>query len=310
MTYKPFHLATALLLAGAFVVVAGAEEVSLKLDLKPGDAKKVIIMAKTKGSAVLVDERIQGETSVSLRYDFEVESVDSQGNMVMKAKLRHIRADRQATIGGDREYNPFANENGLAPIQEIARVVVDLPFTFTLEPSGRVLHLASDPATQEALAQKADLVPAKVAQMMTDEEKDAFVQRILAHLNAESVEADMRKLFHLAPDAPVEVGESWPLDPVNDNNGEVVIERTVTITDRKAGRLYGVLKGKLSTPEAKKDEVEFIVDGDVQAQLHFDTVSGLCVFQEYTLHADMTDPAGVFKERRIVQEGRIEMSDL
>ncbi|MCP4645735.1 MAG: hypothetical protein GY851_35145 [bacterium] len=293
-------LPVVLLIAGLALGASAQDgKTPLTLKLEPGATRVIEVRAKVTSERKMLGDQIRHLADITARYNLKVESVDKDGDIKFSAVLKTLQATEDSTIG-DHEFNPFGNTEGRSPLQEIARVVIDMPFSFVASKSGEVKAVHVSKKAQEAIAEKADLVPAKIADDMTDKEKQEFVDRILVRLRAKACGADMAKIFSVLPEEPVGPGDTWTVKPVKGPGSSATIRREMHYVKREGNLITVDVKGQFASKPGKD---EFDVKGTIKGTLSIDAETGLCQSGTYDVVTKGKDRDGVFSDMKASIKG-------
>jgi len=262
-----------------FLVAAlGCQEskVDLSINLKPGDERSVVVTETSKEAMKIGANTIRGNANSEIHYGFKAVDVGSGGDVTMEATIGSCSYSESADFGAGSVV-PFQNARGRSPIQELMERLVDKKFTFVLSSKGEVKSLSGAAEIRKRLEAEADLKALKGMENFSDSQRKEFVDGFFDGFSEKAFIANMDRIFHVLPPAPVRRGGSWTNAPINNATPESIEQRTLTLESIEANKV--TLKSAIAvTAAAGKSKATSAGAGTGSVVL--DRFSGLCVRQE------------------------------
>lgn len=205
------------------------EKIALKLNLKPGDQRKMTADVDMKITVSAPGREEQMNMSMGLGMSFDVLEVDDAGVHTLKTTCDRVRMNMSGgpmSIEYDSD-NPDAQQN---PLTQPLAAMVGTSLTMKVTPEGKTLEVSGMDEMADKMGAK--LPPAARANL--DQQ-------------AKGMTNQFDQMMAFLPKEPVDIGDSWSatMEMATDPNMPMSVDATYTLYDRKEGVAIIKVDGKM-----------------------------------------------------------------
>lgn len=207
-----------------------SEKVSLKLNLKQGERRKMAMAIDSRITASAGGRRQDIEVSIGFGVTFDVEDVDANGVQTLKVTYDRV----QVRISGGPQTIRYDSAAGGPdnPATRMYAAMVGASLVTRITPEGETLEVRGLDELAERLAANA---PPGTADQIRKQ--------------AQGMTGMFDQMKAVYPGKPVGIGDSWTsrMDVTSDPNMPLIVDATYTLNDRNSGVAIIGIDGKVSS---------------------------------------------------------------
>ncbi len=266
------------ILAGVCIVLvlllslSGRDKVQYRLRLEKGRKYYCKNVMEMKIAHILEGNVQETEQTMGFGYDFDVEDVNTNGDMLVKWTYRLIQF-RQKGPTGLMEYDSSKKDSQPhAQAQPVATLLGE-SFLVKLTPQGRVKEIKGLEPMYANIAKKLPQGP--INEKMLNGLKQQFGQEALKEM--------MEVGTAIYPNGAVEVGDSWEIKFAISQGFPMVVENKYVLKQREGGKATIEVSGAIKpNPEAKPMELGLLkigyeITGRQSGQIELEESTGLII---------------------------------
>lgn len=205
------------------------EKIELKLNLKPGDKRRLTADMDLNIDAQAKRQRQKVNMSMSFGMSFEVLDVDDEGVHTLKTTYDRVRVK---ISGGPQTiaYDSDSPGGGQDPMGQVFGAMVGSTLTLKVTPDGQTLDV-------QGMEEMAD----KMADKLPPQARAGFEQQMEGMTNS------FDQMMSVLPRKPVDIRDTWSgsMNMAADPNMPMKVDATYTLYDRKDGVAIVKVDGKI-----------------------------------------------------------------
>lgn len=274
---------SAIVLSIAISFVCAEDKVDLRLKLEKGQSYKMQTVQDFKLSQVENGQQRDTSLIINIRYIYDVEDVDADGNAWIKVTYNSLYSKEEDSTGSKIEYDS-SNRPDVIPRGLLAfDALLGKSFLILVSPKGEIKDIKGADLLQKAIIDK---IPPKNEGEISFNTNDMIKEWSGEQALREALEEN---LFAFYQNEPVGVGDTWQKSYVISKNiPPINVQAIYTFKERKDGittvDLFAMAQPNLGTEPIPTGEgtIQFKFSGDITGIIELNESTGWIVHSQQT----------------------------